>query len=193
METDYYGELHHRCLHLWNCYFSSVTLAPVTYQTLGRSLETLAFALENVCMVVTHQTSRACTQYALRRGKQFSTNYYISPGLVDRAVRQSASKVLWLALYRLSALFDEVESFLRRLKITQNRPPQWWFNFAQKARFGYSQTFLDLIQRADFHIWALHTTTRTFNGYIFPSSYSFSLLIVPVSTWVECSKRIVSG
>lgn len=69
METDHYGSLHHKCLHLWNRYFSSVTHAPVTYQTLGRSLENLAFALENVCMVVTHQSSRACTQYALRRDK----------------------------------------------------------------------------------------------------------------------------
>lgn len=65
MEIEKYHVLHKRCLHLWNRYFSSVTHAPVTYQTLGRSLENLAFALENVCMVVTHQTSRACTQYAL--------------------------------------------------------------------------------------------------------------------------------
>lgn len=69
METESYRVLHHKCYHLWNYYFSSVTHAPVTYQTLGRSLENLAFALENVCMVVTHQNSRACTQYALGREK----------------------------------------------------------------------------------------------------------------------------
>ena len=115
------------------------------------------------------------------------------PGLMDLAVRQSASKVLWLALYRLSALFDDLENFLRRLKITQDRPPQWWSNFAHKARFGHSQTFVDLIQRSDFHIWALHTTTKTFNGYVFPSQYSFSLLTVPVCIWAECFKLIVCG
>lgn len=115
------------------------------------------------------------------------------PGLMDPAVRQSASKILWLAIYRLSALFDDIENFLCRLKITQDRPPQWWLNFAQKSRFGHSQTFVDLIQRSDFHIWAFHTTTRTFNGYMIPSWYSFCLLIVPVYIWAECSKRIVYG
>lgn len=63
METNCYGDLNHECLDLWNCYFSNVTHAPDTYRKLDRSLENLAFALENVCMTVTHRTSRTCTQY----------------------------------------------------------------------------------------------------------------------------------
>lgn len=112
----------------------------------------------------------AQTRQTIVHFSQLTRNCPPSPGLVDRAVRESASQVLWLALYRLPALFHDIESFLCRSKITQNRSPQWWFNFAQQARFGHSQTFVDLIQRSDFHIWALHTTTRTFNGYIFPPS-----------------------
>lgn len=77
--------------------------------------------------------------------------------------RQSAENVLWLALYKLSALLHDIETLLQRLRVTPDKSAQWWQNFAQKARFGHQESFVDLIQQLDFHAWALSIITKTFN------------------------------
>lgn len=87
----------------------------------------------------------------------------VSVGIVQAHTRHSAEKVLWLALYKLSALLHDIENLLQRLKVTPDKPPQWWLNFAQKARFGHRESFGDLIQQLDFHAWALSMTTKTFH------------------------------
>lgn len=77
--------------------------------------------------------------------------------------RHSAEQVLSLALDKLSALLHDIDNLLRRLKVTPDKPPQWWLNFAQKARFGHQESFADLTQQLDFHTWALSVTSKTFN------------------------------
>ena len=79
--------------------------------------------------------------------------------------RQSVETVLWLALYKLSTLLYDTEALLQRLKISKDRPPQWWLNFAQKARFGHQENFMEVIQRLNFYDWALRMITKTFNRY----------------------------
>lgn len=86
-----------------------------------------------------------------------------SVGIVQPDGRAAAEKVLWLALNKLSALLHDIENLLQRLRVTPDKPPQWWLNFAQKARFGHQESFADLILQLDFHAWALRMTTKTFN------------------------------
>lgn len=52
--------LHSQCLQLWDAYFIGVAHAPVMYLTLGRSVESVAFALEHLCMESSHPNSRTC-------------------------------------------------------------------------------------------------------------------------------------
>lgn len=141
MEIAHYIALHTQCLQLWDTYFIGVAHAPVMYLTLGRSVEKVAFAVEHLCMESSHPSSR----------------------IVHPDTRHSAEKVLWLALYKLSALLQDIENLLQRLKVTPDKPPQWWLNFAQKARFGHRESFGDLTQQLDFHAWALSMTTKTFH------------------------------
>lgn len=58
MEIAHYMALHTQCLRLWDTYFIGVAHAPVMYLTLGRSVETVAFALEHLCMESSHPSSR---------------------------------------------------------------------------------------------------------------------------------------
>lgn len=83
--------------------------------------------------------------------------------IVEGKARRPTEKVLWLSLFKLSTLLGDVEALLRRLNVSKDKQPQWWLNFANKTRFGHQESFLDLIHRLDFHTYALHMTTRTFN------------------------------
>lgn len=85
------------------------------------------------------------------------------PAIVEGKARRSTEKVLWLSLFKLSTLLGDIEALLRRLNVSKDKQPQWWLNFANKARFGHQESFMDLIHRLDFHTYALHMTTRTFN------------------------------
>lgn len=58
MENVNYIALHTQSIHLWDTYFIGVAHAPVMYLTLGRSVEKVAFALEQLCMESTHPSSR---------------------------------------------------------------------------------------------------------------------------------------
>lgn len=84
-------------------------------------------------------------------------------GIAQPDSRHTAEKVLSLALYKLSALLRDIEILLQRLKVTPDKPPQWWLNFAQKARFSHQQSFAELTQQLNFHVWALSMTIKTFN------------------------------
>ena len=77
--------------------------------------------------------------------------------IVEGKARRSTEKVLWLSLFKLSTLLGDVEALLRRLNVSKDKQPQWWLNFANKTRFGHQESFMD------FHTYALHMTTRTFN------------------------------
>jgi ubiquitin-protein ligase len=81
----------------------------------------------------------------------------------DGKLCRSMEKVWWLSLFKLSTVLDDIESLLRRLNVSQDKPAQWWWNLANKARFGHQESFLDVIHRLDFHHYALHMTIRTFN------------------------------
>lgn len=65
MEIAHYTALHTQCLQLWDAYFIGVAHAPVMYLTLGRSVETVAFALEHLCMESSHPSSRVLNPVSL--------------------------------------------------------------------------------------------------------------------------------
>lgn len=162
MEITHYVALHSQSLQLWDSYFIGVTHAPAMYLTLGRSVETVAFALEHLCMEASHPNSRAFTCHVNEK-KSILTMDGIAGIAMQIDSRHSAEKIIWLALYRLSASLHDVEHLLRRLSVTKDKQPQWWLNFAQKTRFGHQESFTNLIQRLDFHVWALRMTLKTCN------------------------------
>ena len=66
----------------------------------------------------------------------------------------AARNIARLATHRLSAVLQEIKNFLLSLKVSKDKPAQWWSNFAQRARFGLKESFENLINKVEYHSWA---------------------------------------
>ncbi len=62
--------------------------------------------------------------------------------------------IVRLAIQRVDVVLQEIKSFLLSLRISKDKPAQWWSNFAQKARFGLKESFDNLIYKVEYHSWA---------------------------------------
>ena len=58
MDNAHYVSLHAQAVDLSKTYFIGVTHAPAVYLTLGKSLDSVAFALERLCLELSHPNSR---------------------------------------------------------------------------------------------------------------------------------------